>query len=209
MSQPLININLTPFEELENKSWFVVDLAIALVIAVLVYMFGKSQIASMESKIARFDEEIAEFESNIKNVEEGLKEIDDLQSEVDELKGKIASVSAMTDSDVARYESVMLVEFMQVLKPVGMWYQSLNMDSNSKKINITGYVHDPAMVADFMRSLQSTKNNQAGEGDLRSKIYFDSVAIKKFQGDNFSLQGDFPPLKRVHSFELEFSYKTR
>ena len=202
-----LTINLTPFEELEDKHWYVVDLAAIAALAIAVFMYGEHQISAMQQKIEANEHNITDLQSSIDNVKAEVEAINELEDEIDELEDKIKNISSITISDLARYQSVMLVEFMQILKPVGMWYNSL--DISEGRIEVSGHVHDPVMVADFMRSLTSTQTQKEGEDDLRSKLYFDKISIKKFQGSSFKLPGNFPPLKKTHSFSLSFDYKTR
>lgn len=207
----MISINLTPYEELDNKFWFVPDIICALIMVVGVHLYAVQMIATQKVKIQKLEEDRAEIERSMENIEEKSKEIETLKDTIREIDKKISDVASVTLSPISRHEGVILVELMQVLKPVGVWYTSMEFRTSNKEIRISGFVHDPLMVAEFVRILRSTRDKTPPEGseDLRAQVYFERVKLEKFERSSFSLPGDFPPLKGVHRFDLNMNYKTR
>jgi len=174
----------------------------------LVYLFVEAKTAGLSTKIEDYKTQEQAYQSSIDNIKSESAKLEKYIEENDKLKNRIAGLGDITVTEINRFESVLLVEFMHSLKPAGLWYKSLKIDSGSKKIDISGHAHDPSMIAHFIKSLISTKDKVPSEDDIRSRVSFEKIAIKNIRRSDFALQ-DFPKIENTHEFQLSFVYLLR
>ena len=105
-----------------------------------------------------------------------------------------------------------MLEHLQTLKPDGLWYEKIKVDSGGKKIEAEGKSFDPILVAEFMSGLDQTKIQKVDPVDVRTQVYFDNVEVvsvtqqPKAQGGNIE---DAINLENYPAYKLNLKYKTR
>lgn len=203
-----VNINLTPYEEYENKYWFAVEI-VCVVLAIFLVNTAAGQVAAKyQSQIAELQERESKQKQNIEDIKELDSEASELVEENKELKDKRDGMSRVSLVGIEHVEAVMLLEFMHSLKPDGMWYKSLKIESSSKQVNVSGHVHDISIVAEFVRTLESTKQERNQNKDIRSRIYFEEISLGEMKQEMFTVQGVSKELK-THTFDMALTYTVR
>lgn len=141
----MININLTPIEELEDKNWWLPDLVVfALVTIVLLggvdfYLNNtRIEIEAKESNISAMEAEIAELKNQ-------ADKYTDYKAKVQTLESKKDALISITKSKILRYLPIILLESLQTLRPEGLWFESLEFLQNEAEL---GQAMNPQMPPD-------------------------------------------------------------
>jgi hypothetical protein len=207
----LIKINLTPIDELENPLWYVPDVVGMTLAAAACWFFMTSVVEEKRIELEEIQSETAQLENSYENLAQDLEKFNNLEAEVGTLQGKIAALKQITVSKMTKYESVVLLEHLQTLKPDGLWYEKINVTTNGKKVEAVGRSFDPILVAEFMSALQQTKLQKVDPVDLRTQLFFDDVKILSIQQtDDVAKGGDeVINLGKYSTYKLEIAYRTR
>ncbi|MCY4380629.1 MAG: hypothetical protein OXC40_03550 [Proteobacteria bacterium] len=203
-----ININLVPYEELENKFWFVIEIASIVMVVIMLNAFSSKQTAHIRRDIESINVKISENKQSIDNIKDEVDALESIKEDIAAMESKIDAANRVSVSEFARFEGVILLEAMSSLKPEGMWYKDLEINSDSKRVTITGHMHQANALADFIVALRSTQGSVNQNRDLRSRIYFEDISIGDITGDNFSIPGIDQSLD-VLGFRIEFNYVER
>ena len=205
----LIRINLTPFDELQNKTWWVPDVLAIIAAVFAIKLVSKKLDNQLKEEISRIDAEISDINENIENIKTQSTEISKEQKILDEAEAKLKSYDNVSFSDINRFEFIIIMEYMHTLKPYGMWYKSLNISISSKNISVDGKVKDPTLISDFLKSLSSTQN-QEDLDDIRNKIYFTDINLQNFGEGRVSLANlNLKKTIPIHDFKMSFNYRIR
>ena len=208
-NKEILHINLTPYDELQDNTWWIIDVVVIVAFLIASNVVGKFVTGKMNSEITKIDQEIAEVKSNINAIKSEGEKLSTLKEEIKKLQRRLDSYAEVGISDVNRYELLILLEYMQTLKPIGMWYNSLDIDTNDKKIVINGLVNDPEMISDFLVSLKSTQE-EADLDDIRNRFFFVKIDLEDFRENRFSLPGiDLKSNSVTHKFRINFNYEIR
>ncbi len=164
-----------------------------MLIASVSYYGVESFLASVEAETARITTKTAEIDANIERMQPDLQKFDQLSKQIDLLKNKLLSLESITVSRVSRYLSVILLEHLQNLKPEGVWFSSLSIDSKRKEISIAGGSFDNLLVAEFINQLEETEKRKVEVKDLSSFVYFDKVKLEKVSNTKSSNEGEEAP----------------
>lgn len=175
----MININLSPIEERENKLWYLPDLIIFLVILAGIYYGVGFYLETIEDNIASVNQEKRELEENHRRLKPDLDRFERLKKENEQLQKKLNSLKQITISKISRYKPVILLEHLQNLKPEGVWFTYLKDESDSSIIRLTGRSFDSLLVAEFMSALHATKMQELDSTDLRTQVYFSTAYLGK------------------------------
>ena len=208
----MIKINLTPVDELENPFEFLPDgFAIVAAFAACYWYMGNLEQEKL-TQIEEVEQETAQVRRSYNNIKGDLEKFKDMENQVGTLNSKIESLRQITVSKLSKYELVILLEHLQTLKPDGLWYEKIKVDSDGKKIEAEGKSFDPILVAEFMSGLDQTKIQKVDPVDVRTQVYFDNVEVvsvtqqPKAQGGNVE---DAINLENYPAYKLNLKYKTR
>lgn len=205
----MIRIQLAPYSELEDKQWWVPDVALLVVAGFFSSFFFQSYVDRLKSDIVDIETQTTELTSNIKLIEPELKAFQSLQSQIDSLKAKISALSSITVSKISKYKSVLLLEQLQILKPEGVWFETMKEESMGKSIQITGFAFDPILVGQFMSDMGATKLQQADPTDMRSLLFYENINLKTITSERSgSVLDEVQPLGFA-KFDLTLRYSER
>ena len=175
----MIYINLTPEEELENKNWYVPDLLVVIVFGVGTLFATNFDINQKNDTLADVVYVTGEMNSRIKNLEVDIKKYKVIDLQVKNLGAKINSLKQITSSPLKRYEPLILIDILQILKPEGIWFTHLVEETQNSIIRIIGGSFDSMIIAEFMSQLSSLKHKLIDIKDLKTQIYFSEVFLEK------------------------------
>jgi len=130
----LININLTPIEELEDKNWWLPDLILFALFTIALlggvdFYFNQTriEIEAKESNISAMETEIAELKDQ-------ADRYTDYKAKVQSLESKKDALIAITKSKILRYLPIILLESLQTLRPEGLWFEGLEFLQNETEL---------------------------------------------------------------------------
>ncbi len=192
----MIRINLAPIEEIDNQYWWIPDAAIFALVLALSVTGVKYYLGMTKDEIERLTQEQATMADNLQAMQAESERHRELTNRVKEMEQLRASVSRITESKLARYLPIILLEHIQNLKPEGVWLTGIRfktsggdqpmVDQNGKpvpqkpgpvEIEITGQAYDNVILAEFMTLLKATRNQDFDAADLRTQAFFDAIGL--------------------------------
>ncbi|MFK7823513.1 MAG: PilN domain-containing protein [Oligoflexales bacterium] len=173
----MININLSPIEERENKLWFLPDVILFCLITFGGYAAATFYLGQIEDEIIRTNVERQELEKSYRRLKPDLERFAQLNKEVEQLKKKLNSLKQITVSKIARYKPIILLEHLQNLKPDGVWFTFLKDESQDNIIRLTGRSFDNLLVAEFMSALLATRLQEVDSSDIRTQVFFSAANL--------------------------------
>lgn len=203
----MLKINLVPFEELDNKRWFVPDLLVVLILAAGAGISLLAYEQSFEDKIASAQEEISTLVSSQKKLETTIKQFASLQGENEALREQLASLEHITTAKVPRYRPVMLMEMLQNLKPQGLWFKAVEEQTANGQVTIRGESYDKLLVAHFISALHTSRNPNTSVKGVGKGLYFSKVHLKQMQDAGEPSVTSHQPARETMHFELSISYR--
>ena len=226
----MIKINLTPIDELENRYWYLPDLAmaagaIAFGVIVAYYFIGQSQ-----DQVEGLNAKIASLEQSERSLVPELARFKNLSKSLEELTGKVSALKTLTSSKISKYKPVIVVEHLQNLKPDGLWFKKLEIGGtgsgagpvagvqgmvpgmgaaaataaaiSDSTFQITGQALDNILTAEFMTALRSTGGQEFDESDLRTGVYFAEISLADAQVQGKGGDGAFAEMAAYPEFKL-------
>jgi hypothetical protein len=131
----LININLTPVEELEDKNWWLPDLVL-FAIFTLAFLGGVDfYLNQTRIEIEAKESNISAMETEIVNLKPQSDKFTDYKDKVQALGSKKDALIAITKSKILRYLPIILLESLQTLRPEGLWFEGLEFVQDEAKDN--------------------------------------------------------------------------
>ncbi|NRA43596.1 MAG: PilN domain-containing protein [Oligoflexales bacterium] len=173
----MININLSPIEERENKLWFLPDLILLVLIGFGGYAAVDFYLGQVQDEIVSVNDERKDFERSYRRLKPDLERSDQLTKEVEQLNKKLNSLKQITVSKISRYKPIILLEHLQNLKPEGLWFTYLKDESDHSIIRLTGRSFDNLLVAEFMSALLATRLQEVDANDLRTQVFFSAAYL--------------------------------
>lgn len=222
----MIRINLAPIEEIDNQYWWIPDAAIFALVLALSVTGVKYYLGMTKDEVERLTQEQATMSDNLQAMQTDVDRFTELTNRVKEVEQLRASVSRITESKLARYLPIILLEHIQNLKPEGVWLTGIRfktsggdqpmMDQNGKpvptkagpvEIEITGQAYDNVILAEFMTLLKATRNQDFDASDLRTQAFFDAIGLyfSDITGQADQIKIDAP----VVNFKLGVTYQER
>lgn len=187
----MIRINLAPIEELDNQFWWLPDAAIFALVLAVTLTGVKFYLGTTEDEIARLQQDQATLEENLRVMEPELQRYQVLNTKIKDLENLGNSLGRITESKLARYLPIILLEHIQNLRPEGVWLTGiqfknrLSVDGGTTpatsggpvEIEISGQAYDNVILAEFMTLLKATRNQEYDAADLRTQAFFDAVGL--------------------------------
>ncbi len=174
----MIKINLAPLEEVENKTWFLPDVIIVTSAMVICLMVSYLFFAAQDAKINALEVEKLDFIASYNKLKPDLARYDELKKKLNILTGKIDALKKITVSKIARYKPIIIFELTQTLKPKGLWFSQMSLDSKNEILRMSGSAFDNFSIAEFISSLESTKFQTIDATDMRTQVYFSKTYLR-------------------------------
>ncbi len=203
----MIKINLTPEEELRSPLWWIPEVAIIVVIYLAASWAVNAQMQGLREKTAELDAQITQIEQSISSLQVKTKRYDNLDSQINDLKSKIDSLKGITVSIINRFRPIIILEHLQTIKPAGVWFDELAIDSKAETLSLKGEALHSLLVSEFITGLKSTAQTETDPSDLRTQVYFDDINLleTKMLGGS----GRFKDVLDVRSYSINLKYKDR
>ena len=184
-------------DETSNSRWFVLDLLVLAIVAAAGYYGIQYHIGIAKDKIEIIESETKSISDSIVKLKHAEDRFNSLEVDIRSLANKVKAIQSITTSVFERYKIMIVLEHLQVLQPMGVWYNSLKIFNNN--IAIAASAFNNILVAEFLTSLESTKTQEVDPVDLRTYIYFEqsnlvsTVSVTREEGgeDNLSHHVNF------------------
>lgn len=205
----MIKIQLAPYDELQNKQWWVPDFtAVALALFLSNWLVG-NYVAHLETEIVEIQSQTEEFKRSIAAIQPEIAVFNGIEAKISELKSVISALSSITVSKLTKYRPVVILEQLQALKPEGLWFTSITESTLERKITISGFAFDSILIGQFMSELSATKLQRFDPADIRSQINFSQVKLKVFENTKLSSALDEVQPKGFPKFDIYMNYEER
>ena len=218
----MIEINLTPREELEDQQWFIFDLAVFGVISAIGLLLCQLYLTTIEAEVEEILQRTRDLERQSSLLAENSKQFEAMNKKILKLESKRFSLQRITESSLIRYLPVILIENLQNLRPEGLWFEKIvfqdrqQEESGSKQstslvdvrggefpisIEVEGAAYSNSTIADFMTSLKATQNQLGDRTDVRTLLFFSDVKLELSRATNSQNEGEsFRNFKLVLKF---------
>lgn len=177
----MININLSPAEELDNPYWWIPDVAIFGLILLLAMSGVKFYLTSIQNQIDQLTEESKVLESTLESLRPEVERYTNLTAKIQDIDTVRQALSSITESKLTRFLPLILIEHIHNLKPEGVWLTSLEFKnqlvdtSNNVQTTTTPPAGQQAAPASANRSNLSSRM----EIELQGQAY-DNVILAEF-----------------------------
>jgi len=155
----LIKINLAPIEELDSQFWFVPDAVVFLLVFAIAFGSVSYYLGNLETQIQTSYAAKKSMDANIKKLEPEVKRHTTLTEKKERLGVKRDSLKDITKVKLSRYLPVIVLEHIQNMKPMGLWFRNVNLTEQGKKISMQGSAMSNDLVAEYLKVLKATVNN--------------------------------------------------
>src|SRR4051812_12451807 len=99
----MIKINLCPIDELESQYWYVPDVAVAVVIAIVAFLGVQYYLGTIQEQIDVARSNVQSLNENTTKLAPDLERFKNLKKDVDELNNKLNALKAITVSKISKY----------------------------------------------------------------------------------------------------------
>ena len=172
----MIKINLTPPDELESKFWYLPE-ALGCIVAAFIFYSGVSiYFDYIKDEINENQKQIAEYQKSYNALADDLARFSSLDADIKDLDSKISSLKEIISSKFVKYKILITLEHLHNLKPEGVWFSEIHI-KNLIDVSYKAYALDNILVAEYLSSLEATKNQVVNNSDVRSYIYFEDVKL--------------------------------
>lgn len=172
----MIRINLLPYRASKKKETVTQQLIImsvilfsVLVAAGVAYSITLGKISSTKSEITRSETELADLKKKI-------GEIDNLKKLQAEVQKKLDILSQLRKEKTG--PAIRLARISDIV-PERMWLT--RYQENGINVSIAGLAYSEELIADFMRSIQSSKEYGNVELQVSEQQEVSGVKLKKFE----------------------------
>ena len=205
----MIKIQLAPYDELEDKQWWVPD-AMALLLALFLSNFLiTNYVERLEGEIFEIQAQNEDFKRSIVAIQPEIAVFKGIEAKISDLKSVISALSSITVSRLTKYRPVVVLEQIQALKPDGLWFTAVKEDTSAHKITISGFAFDSILIGQFMSELGATKLQRFDPADIRSQINFSNVKLKIFENSKSGSSLDDIQPKGFSKFDIYMNFEER
>ena len=219
----MIRINLAPPFETEDRTWYVKDLVIILVLGALSFGGVTYYFSMVEDQMQELEKETALLAQNKSRLKAETARYEEIKAQLASLNQKIASLDQITVSKITRYKPIILLEQVQLLKPKGLWLTYLRDDTKNNILELVGGAFDNRTIAHFMTALEAIGEQDIDDTDLRTQVFFQKInLVQTFVGradfggtsPDASPNADkgqraFPELTAFPKWQLNLEYQER
>ena len=171
----MIRINLLPFKELQAEVTRRRQLSIggavlgsAALVLISIHLIQSHRLSSMES-------ELAGLRADLQTLNVKIKEVGDLQTKIKDLRGKNKIID---DLNKKKTGPVLVMESLANATPTTLWLTELREAAGSLTLN--GLATDNKSIADFITSLEASKNFKSVELIESTQGVGPTASFKKF-----------------------------
>ncbi|MBP9706153.1 MAG: PilN domain-containing protein [Oligoflexales bacterium] len=204
----MIKINLTPIAELENRIWWLLEVA-ALLLSFAGATFGFEKYIEMRrNEIIEISQQTAEIRESINRINPQVEKYKNLERDLSQLNTKLNAIKDITLSLPERFRIIISLEHIHNLKPEGVWLRGIAFDQGSDdSIVIEGGAFDNLLISEFMASLKSTNMTALDSVDIRSQVAFEKISIEQ----SLLVEKDtlFEDLTEIYSFKISLKIKLK
>ena len=219
----MLNINLAPIEEIEERLWFIADLVVVFLTYTVLSFCVDLLISNLKHDIAINKAEVASNQQQVRAMKKDIDRYDLLIVDVNRLEEKIKTIEQITVSKIKRFKTLILLEKLNNYKPDGLWFSYLEESDTDSKVQIAGGALDSLLVAKYIKNLKEDKLKSSS--GIVNSIYFDKIYLGDISSDN-SIYGSsggagslsvkakksysyFTDIKGFPIFSLDLHYKFR
>lgn len=204
----MIKINLCPIDELESQYWYVPDIAVAAVVAVVSFLGVQYYLGTIQERIDTAQANIASLTENTDKLKPDLERFVRLKADGKDLNTKLDALKAITVSKISKYKPVIVIEHFQNLRPEGVWFEELKIGvEDPETFEVKGQAFDNILTAEFLTAIRSTENGEADDSDLRTQVYFKDLEL--VSTSVLQESEPFPELQPYPVFKLKGKYAER
>ena len=193
-------------DEMHGGTWYVLDLAVLLVVAGLAYMGIQYYMSAAKDSIEIVESETNSIRDSISKLQKSIDRFNTLEADIKQLSNKVEAIKSITVSVFEKYKLIIILEHLQLLQPSGVWYDSLAVKDDSVKIK--GAAFNNILVAEFLTALESTKTQEVDPVDLRTYVYFDPSTLLGTQAIESKIDGDDTGSPAV-SFDIDVGFQSQ
>lgn len=213
----MIKINLVPIDELENPLWFIPDISVFIIVAMITYLGFTNAISSIEDQISIAEEKKGKITEQRGRLSSDVQEYNLLTRRIKKLEMQLSALDQITVTNF-KFMPIIVLEHLQNLKPQGLWFRSLkfgNAESDgtlkTTPVELSGNAFDYLVVAEFLSNLRATEEQKIDPLDLRSQIYFNNLNLTKAKmpDDEKASDSRYPDIRGVHEFDVVFDVNQR
>jgi len=171
----MIKINLLPYraskkKETVTQQFMLMGVALLAVIAavVVIYVITITKIKTTKNEIARSESELAELKKKV-------GEIDTLKKLQADVQKKLDILNQLRKEKTG--PAIRLAKLSDIV-PEKMWL--VKYQENGVNISISGLAYSEEMIADFMRSIQSSEQFGNVELQVSEQQELNGVKLKRF-----------------------------
>ncbi len=201
----MIKINLTPELELESTYWYLPSVAIILVVAACGFFYAEYVVSDMRAQQITMDNDSREFVEKLAKIQSDVSRFAAIDESVKSRKQKLKILQDITGKKLERFKPVLIMDVLQVIKPAGVWFRSLEITNRGADVSIDGGSFDNIILAEFLTNIKVTASQKISISDIRTQIYFADMDFR------FSRQatGDdlFRDIGSHYRFQLTFKIK--
>ena len=202
----MIRINLVPPDELDNPHWYVPDVIVLVLVAVVGLYAAFAHVGVMRDEVAVINASRDKLRADYSNLEPELLRFANLQKNKGELNSKLAALQAITVTKIARFKPILVLEHLLNLRPDGVWFSNLTIPPTGSSLTLQGFALDHVLVSEFAALLKATASQEVDAADLRTQVYFNDVQLQMSQ---LGRDGDAADLGEVTSWTLHLRFAER
>ena len=172
----MLKINLCPIDELESRYWYLPDLALVAILALVSHMGVQRYLSGIEAEISAVEQATSSLKESYTRLAPDLGRFATLDQDVATLNTKLQALRSITVSKIAKYKPVIALEHIHNLLPAGLWLWSIKIDEQDK-VDLEGQSLDNLLVAEFITNLRSTATASESLSDLRTRVHFSDLKL--------------------------------
>jgi hypothetical protein len=196
----MIKTQLCPAAELEDKNWWVKEVAVLLIVAATGYWAAGKILDIRRDQTLELIAKKEKWTQELQAKEPAVKQFKGLRTEMDQLNRKIAALRKITTSKIEKVRPLIALDQLQTLWIEGVWYLSVDYAEDGS-MTLRGSANDSLLIGEFMLGMRESMRPDTTNDDIRTQLGFENVAIKSaLYADNGDPQ--FKDIKGCMNFEL-------
>ncbi len=182
----MIRINLLPVRAARKKESIRQQISVVVLVLVLVFSIMAFMQISLERSVDALQEELARVQSEIDKYQRLMVEVNKYKKQKKMIESKIAVIEKLEKN---RQGPLLILDKMSRLIPESAWLESIQ--EKRGLVEIKGIAADEQTIADFMRSLENSKDfekielvitRQKKKADMNLKSFTVTFRIKRHKG---------------------------
>jgi hypothetical protein len=200
----MINVQLAPAGELEDKQWWHVDAAFVVVIVVMGCFVANWVLDQKRHATGVLQAEADKKVQELAVILPSIAQIGTLQSQKSQLFARIEGINDIFRAKIFKIRALVALDQMQTLWLDGVWYEKLTYSSTGDMV-VNGSSYDSLLIGEFMLGLSETMNPQNQNDDARTRLGFDKLSLNIVK-DSVTNDEIFDDVQRHLKFEIQGSH---